>query len=673
MAPAPQDVTKLLGAPQSAAFLPVQEDYPVADVIKAEAVGDYEPAGDMLGSQLRLKKGDIVYVLEQHGSGWWGGHKAGDELTAWFPAAYVRELGLVMDGGEDDDVAVCRNCQADMSNPLLRDNRAVAVPMQAGDPRRRACGEASDAEAATVQRLRSELAMQRQRAEVAEEKAAAAAAKVTALAEEFDHHLKALDSRKQADIISLQRRVLSLEEELRKERQGHQDEIRKKEDFIRSLEVARHEAMTATSNSGACTPAYPCSAPSHTPCVLPAAALAAGQRLDSARAAHTNSPLPGHRSVGYNSPMRMAASPSQRSTAEACGGTLLGSRERLDRSCYSSRGGHSRSNSGSGTSFAAAAATAQQSSADGTRTPNAPVISAGLMTNPVVPMQSARDCAGQNQAVGSTSQMPTMQVPQQQQQQQQQPSSARRTPSQQHAAAAQGGQQQQQATSSSGGGTGTPGTPMRPPQWATPGAASQRPPSPRPWAYMQSGSVPAQASTVPAGMSGTASDPNLLPVASVPAWQVRAHVMAFERKGTPTGSSNLPPRADPSPGRGQYQSSSGGGLTASPAMAPRGSGSRQASQSRDGGRPPSVGPHTARDISSSLHFGGGLGGHDTPPPPGPMSNAFFGMSPMARTGSLSGGTAASARLAHSWGNTSPMNSSRGLNVKERIRLLNSRF
>ncbi|CAK0820561.1 unnamed protein product [Prorocentrum cordatum] len=43
------------------------------------------------GDQLDLQVGDVVYVLEQDWeSGWWGGHKEGEENTGWFPGTALR-------------------------------------------------------------------------------------------------------------------------------------------------------------------------------------------------------------------------------------------------------------------------------------------------------------------------------------------------------------------------------------------------------------------------------------------------------------------------------------------------------------------------------------------------------------------------------------------------------
>merc|ERR1740121_1916955 len=56
----------------------------MAVVVKA-----HHPTDD---NQLRLEVDDIVYVLEQDDSGWWGGHKADEETTGWFPGTNLRLL-----------------------------------------------------------------------------------------------------------------------------------------------------------------------------------------------------------------------------------------------------------------------------------------------------------------------------------------------------------------------------------------------------------------------------------------------------------------------------------------------------------------------------------------------------------------------------------------------------
>jgi len=44
------------------------------------------------GDQLTLKVGDIVIVMEKDETGWWGGHKEGEETTGWFPGICVEQL-----------------------------------------------------------------------------------------------------------------------------------------------------------------------------------------------------------------------------------------------------------------------------------------------------------------------------------------------------------------------------------------------------------------------------------------------------------------------------------------------------------------------------------------------------------------------------------------------------
>lgn len=43
-------------------------------------------------TQLNLRVNEIVYVLEQDETGWWGGHKEGEEATGWFPGSCVRPM-----------------------------------------------------------------------------------------------------------------------------------------------------------------------------------------------------------------------------------------------------------------------------------------------------------------------------------------------------------------------------------------------------------------------------------------------------------------------------------------------------------------------------------------------------------------------------------------------------
>lgn len=64
--------------------------HPIAGAIRTEVIVDFVPSDDAEAGQLSLSMGDIVYVLERHESGWWGGHKEGDDLTGWFPSSALR-------------------------------------------------------------------------------------------------------------------------------------------------------------------------------------------------------------------------------------------------------------------------------------------------------------------------------------------------------------------------------------------------------------------------------------------------------------------------------------------------------------------------------------------------------------------------------------------------------
>jgi len=55
-------------------------------IMRARVVKPHDATDE---SQLTLLVGDVVYVLEQDESGWWGGHKEGEEQTGWFPGLCV--------------------------------------------------------------------------------------------------------------------------------------------------------------------------------------------------------------------------------------------------------------------------------------------------------------------------------------------------------------------------------------------------------------------------------------------------------------------------------------------------------------------------------------------------------------------------------------------------------
>jgi len=104
-------------------------------------------------TQLELRLNDIVYVLEQDDSGWWGGHKEGEDCTGWFPGSCVRELESSAGEPETETLGVeaaerrglsvvpeeekrsshpscTANCEhgLDLDEALHRENRMVASP-----------------------------------------------------------------------------------------------------------------------------------------------------------------------------------------------------------------------------------------------------------------------------------------------------------------------------------------------------------------------------------------------------------------------------------------------------------------------------------------------------------------------------------------------------------------
>lgn len=101
--------------------------HPISDAERFEVIvsPEYPPGRgpEDQPSVLRLAKGDIVWVLEKHPSGWWGGHKEGDETTGWFPGS-VAEKRPLSTGDSIDYFGDDENSRA----ALERDNRAVASP-----------------------------------------------------------------------------------------------------------------------------------------------------------------------------------------------------------------------------------------------------------------------------------------------------------------------------------------------------------------------------------------------------------------------------------------------------------------------------------------------------------------------------------------------------------------
>jgi len=132
------DIYPMIAATQGLAPAPVAPQYPIEDAVKGVVLVDYEADGEHREGQLKLCKGDIIYVLEQDQSGWWGGHKEGDDLTGWFPSSIVQ----MTQPHETNAQGEPKHCQDDMSqdssfsdevsSPLMCEGRRVASPQARG-------------------------------------------------------------------------------------------------------------------------------------------------------------------------------------------------------------------------------------------------------------------------------------------------------------------------------------------------------------------------------------------------------------------------------------------------------------------------------------------------------------------------------------------------------------
>jgi len=102
-------------APESIRDAPLSE-YTKTIVIKSHTATD--------DSQLSLQVNEIVYVLEQDATGWWGGHKEGDDFTGWVPGSCVMPLGV-----EHGGAVVPEALETEMRSPL-RQSQLVASPQR---------------------------------------------------------------------------------------------------------------------------------------------------------------------------------------------------------------------------------------------------------------------------------------------------------------------------------------------------------------------------------------------------------------------------------------------------------------------------------------------------------------------------------------------------------------
>eukprot|EP00927_Polykrikos_kofoidii_P062158 TRINITY_DN56979_c0_g1_i1.p1 TRINITY_DN56979_c0_g1~~TRINITY_DN56979_c0_g1_i1.p1 ORF type:complete len:765 (-),score=105.25 TRINITY_DN56979_c0_g1_i1:367-2598(-) len=605
--------------------------YPIADALWAEVIADFEPVGDTVGSQMRLTKGEIVYVLERHSSGWWGGHKDGSEMTAWFPKAHIRPLNEdgVLDNGEDDSLCkACRDVAGAMSPKQGRETRPPGTLTPANDSRR---GSAEE-QAALIERYEEEV--KRLMRDKASERRSAEDAMI-----ELDHS-RAMAKDIQTKLHEEQNRVAELNDELeqwrrlrldwQKERQRLLDDLRRKDLRIRSLE----------SND-------PANGRRTLDCIRQSAQPSSAVRTTSA--AHTPPPNRECNKAGMQPAQRASPqrfTPQNRSTPSPVRGEV----------------GLLRANREMSAGRAPSPSSGTQPSMDKSRIPSPLNSTEQTMqamspyngsTVPTLPQTAGMPAASGNVSTVSSTSLPTGSVPMVA------PPTGRRTTSQQHPSGAPASGSSISATP---GGPTTPNSytqPVRPP---TPGwtpsmstsAGAPRPPSPRPWAM---GAALNSGRESP-GMGGCSDgvDSGAL---------TRTTVMSpYDHRG-----------ADPSPTRQPYTACHGG-QSAMVVTPPPAGGSNTFARSRAGSRElrPQVacrngtfrgnGMEQMADGSDNMQHGPTQRGEDSSPPP-----IVFGMSPVSR-GAVGQQHSIRSGLPASRGN-SP-SASGGPSVQDRIRQLYGR-
>eukprot|EP00411_Alexandrium_monilatum_P064401 CAMPEP_0175535148 /NCGR_PEP_ID=MMETSP0096-20121207/24049_1 /TAXON_ID=311494 /ORGANISM="Alexandrium monilatum, Strain CCMP3105" /LENGTH=545 /DNA_ID=CAMNT_0016837935 /DNA_START=71 /DNA_END=1709 /DNA_ORIENTATION=+ len=216
--------------------LPSHRDYPIADAVRAEAIKNYVPDGDYSSSQLTLKKGDIVWVLEQHSSGWWGGHKEGDDLTGWFPRVLVRPTGDEEgEGGPGDKSLERSGGSASQQGAELAlytcDHRAVASPQTGGAGRRRSAAQPGQDAA-----LAGELQEMCRRLHAAEKAAAEAQAELELARRERERERLALDQERERERQAWEQERQHWDRRAREwelERHAHEEEVRRLHEALR--------------------------------------------------------------------------------------------------------------------------------------------------------------------------------------------------------------------------------------------------------------------------------------------------------------------------------------------------------------------------------------------------------------------------------------------------------
>lgn len=84
-------------------------------------------------SQLSLQVGDIVIVLEEDETGWWGGHKENEEFTGWFPGSCVKPFKGESPSRSQRPTSQVDDIQSTGTTPVLVPDSSADVQCGVGD------------------------------------------------------------------------------------------------------------------------------------------------------------------------------------------------------------------------------------------------------------------------------------------------------------------------------------------------------------------------------------------------------------------------------------------------------------------------------------------------------------------------------------------------------------
>mmetsp|Transcript_6857 Transcript_6857/g.12079 ORF Transcript_6857/g.12079 Transcript_6857/m.12079 type:complete len:582 (-) Transcript_6857:179-1924(-) len=275
----------------------LEQLYPsVAGTTRAKVLLNYTPEGEHSADQLKLLAGDLVYVHQKHSSGWWGGHKAGSDVSGWFPSTIVQQLEVAgnCEAAREEEQqpsptspgrtlgqrSACvptaststlgSTTLGSMRSPLVTgDLRAVASPQTAGPTGKDSTGSAATCEWHTrCSRLEKDLETEQQTSKelrshlvAAREQSAKCASTVDHLQSEVlrlgeaEKEARSLNERLRDELESLHSELdnfktaarLEIETERHKTRQL-QEHCEAQKSQIRLLEVALKDAQTRGQN-----------------------------------------------------------------------------------------------------------------------------------------------------------------------------------------------------------------------------------------------------------------------------------------------------------------------------------------------------------------------------------------------------------------------------------------